>query len=141
MVDHSEANGAFPSSILRSTGLQYSRRRSRWINEANTADQNKLIILNFASIRTFSNYNIKRTTHGGIHYKFTHSVMENTVDMTSMTSNGNQGPVPWIKRLDIVRLTSSVACKKVGADQRNTIIIELERFWSRKRTIYCAKRT
>jgi hypothetical protein len=141
VVDHLEANGAFPSSILQSTGLQCSRRRLRWTNEANAADQNKLIILNFASTRTFSNYNIERTTHGRIHYKFTHSVVENTVDMTSMTSNGNQGPVPWIKRLDIVHLTSPVACKKRGADQRNTIIMELERFGSRKRTIYCAKRT
>jgi hypothetical protein len=83
MVDHSEANGAFPSSILQSTGLQCSRRRLRWINEANAADQNKLIILNFASTKTFSNYNIERTTHGIIHCKFTHSVVENTVDMTS----------------------------------------------------------
>uniref|UniRef100_A0A2N9HNG7 Uncharacterized protein n=1 Tax=Fagus sylvatica TaxID=28930 RepID=A0A2N9HNG7_FAGSY len=58
--------------------------------------------------RTFSNYNIERTTHGRIHYKFAHSVVENTVDMISMTSNGNQGPVPWIKRLDMVHLTSPV---------------------------------
>jgi hypothetical protein len=83
VVDHSEANGAFPSSILQSTGLQCSRRRLRWINEANAADQNKLIILNFASTRTFSNYNVERTTHGRIHYKFTHSMVENTVDVTS----------------------------------------------------------
>jgi hypothetical protein len=138
VVDHSEANGAFPSSILQSTGLQCSRRRLRWINEANAADQNKLIILNFASTRTFSNYNVERTTHGRIHYRFTHSVVENTVDATS---NGDQGPMPWIKRLSIVHLTSPVACKKRGADQRNTIIMELERFGSRKRTIYCAKRT
>jgi hypothetical protein len=109
----------------------------RWTNEANAADQNKLIILNFASTRTFSNYNIERITHGRIHYKFAHSVVENTVDMTC---SGNQGPVPWIKRLSIVHLTSPVACKKRGADQRNTIIMELKRFGSRKRTIYCAKR-
>ena len=141
VVDHSEANGAFPSSILQSTRLQCSRRRLRWINEANAADQNKLIILNFISTRTFSNYNVERATHGRIHYKFVHSVVENTVDMTSMTSNENQGPVPWIKRLDILHLTSPVACKKRGADQRNTIIMELEGFGSRKRTIYCAKRT
>jgi hypothetical protein len=142
VVDHLEANGAFPSSILQSTRLQYSRRRLWWTTEANSADQNKLIILNFISTRIFNNYNIKRKkTHGGIHYKFARSVVENTVDMLSMTSNGNQGPVPWIKRLDTVRLTSSVACKKVGADQRKTIIMELERFESRKRTIYCAKRT
>ena len=31
--------------------------------------------------------------------------------------------------------------QKVGADQRNVIIIELRRFGSRKRIIYCAKRT
>ena len=31
--------------------------------------------------------------------------------------------------------------KKGGADQRNIIIIELRRFGSRKRIIYCAKRT
>ena len=97
-----------------------------------------LIILNFTSTRAFNSYNIKRAIHGRIHYKFTHSVVENTV---SMTSNGNQGPVPWIKRLSIVRLTSPVACKKRGANQRNTIIMELEGFGSRKRTIYCAKRT
>ncbi len=108
MVDHLEANGAFPFSIFQSTKLQCSRRRLRWTNEANTADQNKLIILNSTSTRTFSNYNIERTTHGRIHYKFAHSVVENTVDMISMTSNGNQGPVPWIKRLDMVHLTSPV---------------------------------
>jgi hypothetical protein len=138
VVDHSEANGAFPSSILQSTGLQCSRRRLRWINEANAADQNKLIILNFASTRTFSNYNVERTTHGRIHYKFTHSMVENTVDVTS---SREQRPVSWIKRLSMVHLTSPVACKKRGVDQRNTIIMELERFESRKRTIYCAKRT
>jgi hypothetical protein len=108
VVDHLEANGAFPSSILQSTRLQCSRRRLWWTNEANTADQNKLIILNSTSTRTFSNYNIERTTHGRIHYKFAHSVVENTVDMISMTSNGSQGPVPWIKRLDMVHLTSPV---------------------------------
>ena len=97
-----------------------------------------LIILNFTSTRTFNSYNIKRTTHGRIHYKFAHSVVENTIDMTS---NGDQRSVPWIKRLSIVHLTSPVACKKRGADQRNTIIMELERFGSRKRTIYSAKRT
>jgi hypothetical protein len=31
--------------------------------------------------------------------------------------------------------------QKVAADQRNVIIIELEGFGSRKRTIYSAKRT
>jgi hypothetical protein len=81
---------------------------------------------------------MERTTHGRIHYKFTHSVVENTVDVTS---NGDQGLMSWIKRLSIVHLTSPVACKKRGADQRNTIIMELERFGSKKRTIYCAKRT
>ena len=97
-----------------------------------------LIILNFTSTRTFNSYNIKRAIHGRIHYKFAHSVVENTIDMTS---SEDQGSVPWIKRLSIVHLTSPVACKKRGADQRNTIIMELERFGSRKRTIYCAKRT
>ena len=100
-----------------------------------------LIILNLTPIRTFNSYNIKRAIHGRIHYTFAHSVVENTVSMTNMTSNGNQGPVPWIKRLDIVHLTFSVACKKGRADQRNTIIMELEGFGSRKRTIYFAKRT
>jgi hypothetical protein len=138
VVDHLEANGAFPSSILQSTRLQCSRRRLRWTNEANTTDQNKLIILNFTSTRTFSNYNIERTTHGKIHYKFARSVVKNTVDVTS---NGDQGPVPWIKRLDIVHLTSPVACKKGRVNQRSTIIMELDGFGSRKRTIYCAKRT
>jgi hypothetical protein len=118
------------------TLLQVWYRRLRWTNEANAADQNKLIILNFASTRTFSNYNIEKTTHGRIHYKFAHSVMENTVDMTS---NGNQGLVPWIKRLDIVHLTSPVACKKGGTDQSNTIIMEFKRLGSRKRTIYLCK--
>ena len=97
-----------------------------------------LIILNFTSTRAFNSYNIKRAIHGRIHYTFAHSVVENTV---SMTSNENQGPVPWIKRLDIVHLTFPVACKKRGADQRNTVIMELEGFGSRKRTIYYAKRT
>jgi hypothetical protein len=125
VVDHLEANGAFPSSILQSTRLQCSRRGLRWTNEANAADQNKQIILNFTSTRTFNNYNIERITHGRIHYKLAHSVVETTVNMTS---NGNQRPVPWIKRLSIVHLTSPVACKKGGADQRNTIIMELKRF-------------
>ena len=97
-----------------------------------------LIILNFTSTRTFNSYNIKRAVHGRTHHKFTHSVVENTV---GKPSKGIQGPVPWIKRLSIVHLTSPVACKKRGADQRNTIIMELEGFGSRKKTIYCAKRT
>ena len=100
--------------------------------------------MNFTPIRTFNSYNIKRAIHGRIHYTFARSVVENTVGMTSMTnmtSNGNQSPVPWIKRLDIVHLTFSVACKKRRADQRNTKIMELEGFGSRKRTIYFAKRT
>jgi hypothetical protein len=67
--------------------------------------------------------------------------VENTLSMISMTINENQGPVPWIKRLDMVHLTSPVACKKRGANQRNTLIMELEGFGSRKKTIYCAKRT
>ena len=100
-----------------------------------------LIILNFTPTGTFNSYNIKRAIHGRIHYKFAHSVVGNTIDMANMTSNGNQGPVPWIKRLSIVHLTSPATCKKRGADQRNTIIMELEGFGSRKRTIYCAKRT
>ena len=100
-----------------------------------------LIILNFTSTRAVSSYNIKRAIHGRIRYTFTHSVVENTVNVTNTTSNGNQSPVPWIKRLDIVHLTFSVACKKRRADQRNTKIMELERFGSRKRTIYFAKRT
>ena len=100
-----------------------------------------LIILNFTSTRAFSSYNTKRAIHGRVHYTFTHSVMESTVHVTNTTSNGNQSPVPWIKRLDIVRLTFSVAYKKRGADQRNTKIMELEGFGSRKRTIYFAKRT
>ena len=97
-----------------------------------------LIILNFTSTRTFNSYNIKRAIHGRIHHKFTHSVVGNIVDMPS---NRGQGPVPWIKRLSIVHLTSPVACKKRGVDQRNIIIMELEGFGSRKKTIYCAKRT
>ena len=100
-----------------------------------------LTILNFTSTRAFSSYNTKRAIHGGIHYTFTHSVVENAVNMTNTTSNGNQSPVPWIKRLDIVHLTFSVACKKRRTDQRNTKIMELEGFGSRKRTIYFAKRT
>uniref|UniRef100_A0A2N9GIF3 Uncharacterized protein n=1 Tax=Fagus sylvatica TaxID=28930 RepID=A0A2N9GIF3_FAGSY len=44
-----------------------------------------------------------------------------------VTSNGDQGPVPWIKRLSIVHLTSPVACKKGGTDQSNTIIMEFKR--------------
>ena len=97
-----------------------------------------LIILNFTPTRIFNNYNIKRAIHGRIHHKFTRSVVGNTVDMPS---DRGQGPVPWIKRLSMVHLTSLVACKKRGADQRNIIIMELEGFGSRKRTIYCAKHT
>jgi hypothetical protein len=37
-----------------------------------------------------------------------------------------------------VHLTFSVACKKRSANQRNTKIMELEGFGSRKRTIYFA---
>jgi SPX domain protein involved in polyphosphate accumulation len=40
-----------------------------------------------------------------MYYKFPHSVVANII---SMTSNGDQRPVPWIKRLDIVHLTSPV---------------------------------
>ena len=71
-----------------------------------------LIILNFTSTRAFSSYNTKRAIHGRIHYTFAHSMVENTVNVTNITSNRNQSPVPWIKRLDIVHLTFSVACKK-----------------------------
>ena len=100
-----------------------------------------LIILNFTSTRAFSSYNIKRAMHGKIHYTFARSVVKNTVSLTNMTSNGYQSPVPWIKRLDIVHLTFSVAFKKRRADQGNTKIMELEGFGSKKRTIYFAKRT
>ena len=64
-----------------------------------------LIILNFTPTRTFNSYNTKRAIHGRIHYTFTRSVVENAVSMTNMTSNGTQGPVPWIKMLNIVHLT------------------------------------
>ena len=97
-----------------------------------------LIILNSPFTRTFNSYNIKRAVHGRIHHKFTHSVVENTVDKLS---NRVQGPVPWIKRLRIVHMTSLVVCKKRETDQRNTIIMELEGFGGRKRTIYYVKRT
>jgi hypothetical protein len=100
-----------------------------------------LIILNFTSTRAFSGYNTKRAIHGRIHYTFTHSVVENAVNGTNTTSNGNQSPVSWIKRLDIVHSTFSVAFKKRSANQRNTKIMKLEGFGSRKRTIYFAKRT
>jgi hypothetical protein len=100
-----------------------------------------LIILNFTSTRAFSSYNTRKTIHGSIHYTFTHPVVENTANVINITSNGNQSPVPWIKRLDIVHMTFSIACKKRSADQRNTKIMELEGFGSRKRTIYFAKRT
>jgi hypothetical protein len=53
----------------------------------------------------------------------------------------SQELVPWTKRLNMIHLTSSMALQKVAADQRNVIIIELRRFGSRKRIIYCAKRT
>ena len=64
-----------------------------------------LIILNFTSTRAFSSYNTKRAVHGRMHYTFTHSMVENAANMTNMTSNGTQNPVPWIKMLDIVHLT------------------------------------
>ena len=97
-----------------------------------------LIILNFTFHRAFNGYNMKRIAHGRIHHKFSHLVVEDAVDMPS---NRGQEPVPWIKRLNMIHLTSSMACKKAAADQRNVIIIELGRFGSRKRTIYFAKRT
>jgi hypothetical protein len=56
-----------------------------------------LTILNFTSTRAFSSYNTKRAIHGRIHYTFAHSVVENTVSMINITSNGNQSPVPWIR--------------------------------------------
>jgi hypothetical protein len=52
-----------PSGILQSTRLQYSRRRLRWTNKTNAADQNRLIISDFTSTRTFSNHNTVVTTH------------------------------------------------------------------------------
>ena len=64
-----------------------------------------------------------------------------TVNTICMASSRNHGSVLWIKRLSKIHLTSSMTCKKGGADQRNIIIIELRRFGSRKRIIYCAKRT
>jgi hypothetical protein len=98
-----------PSGILQSTRLQYSRRRLRWTNETNAADQNKLITLDSTSTRTFSNHNIVITTHEKIYYKLVHSVTENAI---YMTSNRNQGSVPWIKRLGTIHLTSFVTCKR-----------------------------
>jgi hypothetical protein len=100
-----------------------------------------LIILNFTSTRAFSSYNTRKTIHGRIYYTFAHPVVENTANVINITSNGNQSPVPWIKRPDVVHSTFSVAFKKKRADQRNTKIMELEGFGSRKRTIYFAKRT
>ena len=100
-----------------------------------------LIILNFTATRAFNSCNVKRVIHGRIHHTFTHSMVENTINMTNTTSNGNQSLVPWIKWLDIVHLTLSMAFKKRRADQRNIKIMELEGFGSRKRTIYFAKRT
>ena len=52
-----------PSGILQSTRLQYSRRRLRWTNETGATDQNRLIILNSTSTRTFSNCNVMLITH------------------------------------------------------------------------------
>ena len=88
-----------PSGILQSTRLQYSRRRLRWTNETDAADQNELIIIDFTFTRTFSNHNIVITTHEKIYYKFAHSVTENTI---YMISSRNQGSVPWIKRLGTI---------------------------------------
>ena len=79
-----------------------------------------LIILNFTDTRALNSCNVKRVIHGRIHHTFTHSVVENTINMTNTTSNGNQSLVPWIKWLDIVHLTFSMAFKKRRADQRNT---------------------
>jgi hypothetical protein len=78
------------------------------------------LILNFISTRAFSSYNTRKAIHGRIHHTFAHSVVENTVSMINITSNGTQDPMPWIKILNIVHLTFSVACKKRSADQRNT---------------------
>jgi hypothetical protein len=65
-----------------------------------------------------------------------------TVKIINMTNNRNQESVPWIERLGTISLTPSVVCQKVGAVYHgNIIIIELRRFGSRKRIIYCAKRT
>ena len=51
------------SGILQSTRLQYSRSRLWWTNETDVADQNRLIILDSTSTRTFNNYNIVIITH------------------------------------------------------------------------------
>jgi hypothetical protein len=99
-----------PSGTLQSTRLQCSRRRLRWTNETDTADQNKLIILDSSFTRTFSNHNmVVITTHEKIYYKLAHSVTKNTI---YITSSRNQGSVPWIKRLSIIHLTPSMTCKK-----------------------------
>ena len=105
-----------PSNILQSTGLQYSRKRLRWTNKTNTADQNRLIILDFTSTRTFSNHNTVVTTHEKICYKLAHSVTENTI---YVTSSGNQESMPWIKRLGTIHLTSSVTCKRQRQSKEN----------------------
>jgi hypothetical protein len=47
-----------------------------------------LLILNFTSTKAFSSYNTRKAIHGRIHYTFAHSVVENTVSMINITSNG-----------------------------------------------------
>ena len=61
--------------------------------------------------------------------------------MTSSKKKKGQELVPWIERMGTMHLAFFMTCKKGGAAQRNVIITELRGFESRKRIIYCAKRT
>ena len=59
------------------------------------------MIIDFTFTRTFSTHNAKMTTHEKIYHELVHSMTENTI---YITSNKNQGSVPWTKKLGTMHL-------------------------------------
>ena len=67
------------------------------------------MIIDFTFTRTFSTHNAKMTTHEKIYHELVHSMTENTI---YITSNKNQGSVPWTKKLGTMHLVLSMTYKK-----------------------------
>ena len=103
------ADGALPLVSFNPPGCNTHVRGYGGLLKPMPQIKNKLIILDSIFIRMFSDHKIVITTHEKIYYKLAHLVTENTI---YITSNRNQRSVPWIKRLNMMHLTSSMACKK-----------------------------
>ena len=109
MVDHLVADDALPLVSFNPPGCNTHVRGYGGLLKPMSQIKNKLIILDSIFIRMVNDHNIVITTHEKIYYKLAHSVTEYTI---YITSNRNQRSVSWIKRLNMMHLTSSMACKR-----------------------------